>query len=198
MASGVRLDGKAISQKVKDEVAARVEGMASRVRPGLATVLVGEDPASAVYVRNKVRACEKTGIASIGLELPASIGQAELLARIDELNGRDDVHGILVQLPLPPGLDEKAIVERIAPHKDVDGLHPVNQGKLLAGLAGPRPCTPLGVMRLLEETGQDLRGKRAVVIGRSLLVGKPVGILLLERHATPRSVRRLPWALHNG
>ena len=181
---GSRIDGKAIAERVREEVRQRVASLADRVQPGLATVLVGDDPASAVYVRNKGRACEKAGIASIGVVLPASSTQAEVLACVDDLNARKDVHGILVQLPLPAGLDEKEVVERISPAKDVDGLHPVSQGKLLAGLPGPRPCTPLGVMRLLDEAGAALEGKRAVVVGRSLLVGKPVGMLLLERNAT--------------
>lgn len=181
---GQIIDGKAVGQAVRDEVRERVAALQGRVRPGLATVLVGEDPASAVYVRMKHKACEKAGIESIHTALPATTSQAELLAKVDELNERSDVHGILVQLPLPGDLDEKEVVDRIAPDKDVDGLTPVSQGRLLAGVAGPRPCTPLGVLRLLDETGVDLKGKRAVVVGRSLLVGKPVGLLLLERHAT--------------
>jgi methylenetetrahydrofolate dehydrogenase (NADP+)/methenyltetrahydrofolate cyclohydrolase len=181
---GRRIDGKAVAQRVREEVRARVAGVADRVRPGLATVLVGDDPASAVYVKSKIKACESVGIASFGLTLPASTSREELLARVDELNADDDVHGILVQLPLPGRLDENEIIERVSPAKDVDGLHPANQGRLLAGRPGLRPCTPLGVMRLVDETGVDPQGKRAVVVGRSLLVGKPVGLLLLERHAT--------------
>ena len=181
---GQPIDGKEVAARVREEVRLRVAENASRVRPGLATVLVGDDPASAVYVRSKRKACEKAGIESIHHEFPASISQEDLLAHIDALNARVDVHGILVQLPLPGGLDEKSVIERISPDKDVDGLHPVSQGRLLGGVPGFRPCTPLGCMRLLDETGIDLRGKRAVVIGRSLLVGKPIGLLLLERHAT--------------
>jgi methylenetetrahydrofolate dehydrogenase (NADP+)/methenyltetrahydrofolate cyclohydrolase len=181
---GVRIDGKAVAGRVREEIRARVTEISDRVRPGLATVLVGDDPASAIYVRNKGKACAKAGIKSIQVELPASTGQPELLATVDELNSRDDVHGILVQLPLPDGLDEKEVIERISPAKDVDGLHPTSQGRLLAGVPGPRPCTPLGIMRLIDEAGVDPKGKRAVVVGRSLLVGKPVGLLLLERHAT--------------
>ena len=181
---GQPIDGKEVAARVREEVRLRVAENASRVRPGLATVLVGDDPASAVYVRSKRKACEKAGIESVHDEFPASISQEDLLAHIDALNARADVHGILVQLPLPSGLDEKSVIERISPDKDVDGLHPVSQGRLLGGVPGFRPCTPLGCMRLLEETGIDLRGKRAVVVGRSLLVGKPVGLLLLERHAT--------------
>jgi methylenetetrahydrofolate dehydrogenase (NADP+)/methenyltetrahydrofolate cyclohydrolase len=181
---GQPIDGKEVAARVREEVRLRVAENASRVRPGLATVLVGDDPASAVYVRSKRKACEKAGIESVHHEFPASISQEDLLAHIDALNARVDVHGILVQLPLPSGLDEKSVIERISPDKDVDGLHPVSQGRLLGGVPGFRPCTPLGCMRLLDETGIDLRGKRAVVIGRSLLVGKPTGLLLLERHAT--------------
>ncbi len=181
---GQPIDGKEVAARVREEVRLRVAENASRVRPGLATVLVGDDPASAVYVRSKRKACEKAGIESVHHEFPASISQEDLLAHIDALNARVDVHGILVQLPLPSGLDEKSVIERISPDKDVDGLHPVSQGRLLGGVPGFRPCTPLGCMRLLDETGIDLRGKRAVVIGRSLLVGKPIGLLLLERHAT--------------
>lgn len=179
-----RIDGKAVGERVREEVRQRVLDLEGRVRPGLATVLVGDDPASAVYVRNKHKACAKVGIESFHIELPATTAQAELLAQVDALNAREDVHGILVQLPLPAGLDEKEVVDRIDPNKDVDGLTPVSQGRLLAGTPGPRPCTPAGVMRLLDDVGVDPKGKHAVVVGRSLLVGKPVGLLLLARHAT--------------
>jgi len=179
------IDGKAIAAKVRLEVAAEVALLAERgIRPGLATVLVGEDPASAIYVRNKVRACAEVGIESFGRELPASTTQAELLAVVDALNADPAVHGILVQLPLPEGLDQREVIERIAPHKDVDGLHPESQGRLVGGLDGLRPCTPLGSMRLLREAGVELSGKRAVVVGRSVLVGKPIALLLLEQNAT--------------
>jgi methylenetetrahydrofolate dehydrogenase (NADP+)/methenyltetrahydrofolate cyclohydrolase len=147
-------------------------------------VLVGDDPASMVYVGSKERACAEVGIRSFGHRLPAGIPQAELLGLVRELGRRDDVHGILVQLPLPRALDAQAVIEAIPPEKDVDGLHPTSQGRLLAGQPGLRPCTPLGVMRLLDETGTRLEGAHAVVVGRSLLVGKPVALLLLERHAT--------------
>jgi methylenetetrahydrofolate dehydrogenase (NADP+) / methenyltetrahydrofolate cyclohydrolase len=165
-------------------VRVRVAAIADQVRPGLATVLVGDDAASAVYVRMKHKACEAAGLLSVGIEMPGTTTQAELLAQVDELNARDDIHGILVQLPLPDGLDENEVIERLKPEKDVDGLHPISQGKLLAGTPGPRPCTPAGVIRLLDEVGVDPKGKRAVVVGRSLLVGKPIALLLLERHAT--------------
>ncbi|MBM4270156.1 MAG: bifunctional methylenetetrahydrofolate dehydrogenase/methenyltetrahydrofolate cyclohydrolase FolD [Deltaproteobacteria bacterium] len=180
-----RIDGKAIAKRVREEVRERVAALAKRgIQPGLATVLVGDDPASAIYVRNKEKACREVGMESIGVKLPGSTTQAELLAVVDDLNRRADVHGILVQLPLPVDLDSNVVIERISPAKDVDGLHPVSQGRLLAGAPGLRPCTPLGVMRLLDEVGVDPRGRRAVVVGRSLLVGKPVALLLLERHAT--------------
>jgi len=152
--------------------------------PGLATVLVGDDPASRLYVGNKETACEEVGMRSFGHRLAASTGQAELLALVRELGRRRDVHGILVQLPLPPPLEARPVIETLPPEKDVDGLHPVNQGRLLAGEPGLRPCTPLGVLRLIDETGVALKGAHAVVVGRSLLVGKPVALLLLERHAT--------------
>ncbi|HWP65578.1 MAG TPA: bifunctional methylenetetrahydrofolate dehydrogenase/methenyltetrahydrofolate cyclohydrolase FolD [Candidatus Limnocylindria bacterium] len=179
------LDGKAVAAAVREEVRARVDALrAGGVVPGLATVLVGDDPASEVYVRNKQRACEAVGMRSFGKRLPAQTSQAELLAVLGELASHPEVHGILVQLPLPAGLDASAVIRALPPAKDVDGLHPMSQGALLAGEPGLRPCTPLGVMRLLDEAGVTLAGARAVVVGRSLLVGKPVALLLLERHAT--------------
>jgi methylenetetrahydrofolate dehydrogenase (NADP+) / methenyltetrahydrofolate cyclohydrolase len=179
------IDGKAIAARVREEVRARVAALRTRgTVPGLATVLVGDDPASAVYVRSKEKACRDVGMASFGYALPAATSQEELLGLVAELNGRADVHGILVQLPLPKHLESNAVIELLAPAKDVDGLHPISQGHLLAGVPGLRPCTPLGVMRLLDEAGVDPKGRRAVVVGRSLLVGKPVALLLLERHAT--------------
>ena len=179
------IDGKAIAQKVRAEVRARVSELRARgIAPGLATVLVGDDAPSAIYVRMKHKACLEADMASFGIELPATTSEAQLLDVVDELNGRSDVHGILVQLPLPSGIDSERIIDRISPAKDVDGLHAVSRGRLVAGVPGLRPATPLGVMRLLDEIGCDPRGKNAVVIGRSLLVGKPVALLLLERHAT--------------
>jgi len=182
---GHTIDGKRVAAVVRSEVRERVARLASRgVVPGLATVLVGDDPASRLYVGNKERACEEVGMRSFGHRLAASTGQAELLALVRELGRRRDVHGILVQLPLPPPLEARPVIETLPPEKDVDGLHPVNQGRLLAGEPGLRPCTPLGVLRLIDETGVALKGAHAVVVGRSLLVGKPVALLLLERHAT--------------
>ncbi len=183
---GQVIDGKAVAAAVRAEVAAAV----SRLRetcgctPGLATILVGDDPASTVYVRTKERTCRAVGIASFSHHLSCGVAEADVLGLIDDLDTRADVHGILVQLPLPEGLDAQRVIERIAPAKDVDGLHPHSQGRLLAGGPGLRPCTPLGVMRLIDSTGVDLKGRRAVVVGRSVLVGKPVALLLLERHAT--------------
>jgi methylenetetrahydrofolate dehydrogenase (NADP+)/methenyltetrahydrofolate cyclohydrolase len=179
------IDGKAVAAKVREEVRVRVDALRARgVVPGLATVLVGDDSASQVYVRNKQKSCEAVGMRSFGHRLPATTSQPELLRLIADLAGNPDVHGILVQLPLPAGLDANAAIAALPPAKDVDGLHPISQGRLLAGLDGLRPCTPLGVMRLLDETGVALKGAHAVVVGRSLLVGKPVALLLLERHAT--------------
>jgi methylenetetrahydrofolate dehydrogenase (NADP+)/methenyltetrahydrofolate cyclohydrolase len=185
-AMGEIIDGKAAAAAVREEVKADVAAFLSRHghAPGLATVLVGQDPASASYVRSKHRACAEVGMASFAHELPATTTQQDLLALIESLNGRDDVHGILVQLPLPAQIDSLAIIEAVDPRKDVDGLHPVNQARLVQGREGLRPCTPLGVMHLIEQTGYELRGARAVVAGRSNLVGKPVAFMLLERHAT--------------
>jgi methylenetetrahydrofolate dehydrogenase (NADP+)/methenyltetrahydrofolate cyclohydrolase len=180
------IDGKAVAQAVRQEVRGRVGEFSARFKraPGLATVLVGSNPASVTYVRNKRKACAECGIESIACELPETTTQAELLQLVRELNGRSDAHGILVQLPLPATLDAPAVLREIDPDKDVDGLHPLNQAKLVLGEEGLRPCTPLGVMRLLDTTGVETKGARAVVVGRSALVGKPVAFLLLERHAT--------------
>jgi methylenetetrahydrofolate dehydrogenase (NADP+)/methenyltetrahydrofolate cyclohydrolase len=183
---GKIIDGRAAALEVRERVRKATEALVAEhgIRPGLATVLVGEDPASKIYVGNKKKACEKAGIASFAYELPASTPQKELVSLVAKLNGDARIHGILVQLPLPDGLDEKRVIAGLSPEKDVDGLHPMNQGCLLAGEPGLRPCTPLGVMDLLRRTGIELEGKRAVVVGRSLLVGKPIALLLLEQHAT--------------
>lgn len=180
------IDGKAVAQLVRREVRDRVAEFSSRFRraPGLATVLVGANPASVTYVRNKRKACAECGIESIACELPETTTQVQLLQLVHELNARSDAHGILVQLPLPAGIDAPSILREIDPDKDVDGLHPLNQAKLVLGEDGLRPCTPLGVMRLLDTSGVETKGARAVVVGRSALVGKPVAFLLLERHAT--------------
>ncbi len=179
------IDGKAVAAAVRGEVRERVARLVEcGTTPGLATLLVGDDPASHVYVGSKEKACQEVGMRSFGHRLPATTSQAELLATIGDLGRRADVHGILVQLPLPAGLDAQAAIEAVPPDKDVDGLHPVSQGRLMSGLPGFRPCTPLGVMRLLDEVKVELRGARAVVVGRSVLVGKPIALMLLERHAT--------------
>jgi len=182
---GETIDGRAVAAAVRDEVRGRVAQLATRgIVPGLATILAGDDPASRLYVGNKQRACHEVGIRSFGHRLPESVTQNELLGVVHELGGSAEVHGILVQLPLPRMLDSRAVIEAIPPGKDVDGLHPINQGRLLAGVPGLRPCTPLGVVRLLDAGGVRLEGANAVVVGRSVLVGKPAALLLLERHAT--------------
>jgi methylenetetrahydrofolate dehydrogenase (NADP+)/methenyltetrahydrofolate cyclohydrolase len=180
------IDGKAAASAVRAQVREEVADFVRQVghAPCLATVLVGNDPASATYVRGKRKACAEVGIVSEGHEPPAQITPSELLELIRSLNERRDVHGILVQLPLPAHLDATTVVDAIDPAKDVDGLHPINQARLLLGRPGLRPCTPLGIMSLIEGTGVPLAGARAVVVGRSALVGKPVGLMLLERHAT--------------
>jgi methylenetetrahydrofolate dehydrogenase (NADP+)/methenyltetrahydrofolate cyclohydrolase len=183
---GALIDGKAVARAVRAEVARQVvefQGELGRV-PGLATVLVGDDPASETYVRNKHRACAEVGMESFAHHLPAPTAEADVVALVRELNARDDVHGILVQLPLPGHINPHAVIGAVEPAKDVDGLHPLNQARLVQGQPGMRPCTPLGILRLLDSTGLDLKGRRAVVVGRSNLVGKPVAFLLLERHAT--------------
>lgn len=183
---GAILDGKASADRILAEVKAGVDARIAKGQrvPCLAVVLVGEDPASQVYVRGKVKACAETGIRSLEHKVPATTSQAELEALIDRLNADPAVDGILVQLPLPKGLDAKAALHRISPAKDVDGFHPVNQGLLFQGLPGLRPCTPSAVMRMLDLNGIALEGKHAVVLGRSEIVGKPMALMLLERHAT--------------
>ncbi len=179
------IDGKAIAAKVRGEVAQAVEGLrAAGVVPGLTVVRVGDDPASAVYVRGKRKDSEEVGFRSVEHHLPSSTTQAELLALVARLNADPAVHGILVQLPLPGGIDDRAVLEAIDPRKDADGFHPYNVGALSIGIPGPRPCTPAGVMRLLREAGCDPKGKRALVVGRSNIVGKPMAMMLLESHAT--------------
>ncbi len=180
------LDGKVIAARVRAEVKTDAEAFAKAHgrSPRLEVVLVGEDPASQVYVRNKEKAAHEAGLRGSVIRLPATTSQAELLACVEALSADADVDGILVQLPLPAGFDAAAIVDAIDPQKDVDGLHPVNAGLLSTGGKGLRPCTPSGCMRMLREAGVDLRGKRAVVLGRSNLVGKPVALMLLEEHAT--------------
>lgn len=183
---GQLIDGKAASAAVRAAVQADVAAFhrTTGYAPGLATVLVGDNAGSASYVRSKRKACAEVGIASYPHELPAQTTQTALLELVQSLNRRRDVHGILVQLPLPSHIDADTIVEAIEPSKDVDGLHPLSQARLVQGREGMRPCTPLGVMHLIDGTGVSLKGARAVVAGRSTLVGKPIAFMLLERHAT--------------
>ncbi|MBD1883852.1 bifunctional methylenetetrahydrofolate dehydrogenase/methenyltetrahydrofolate cyclohydrolase FolD [Microcoleus vaginatus] len=180
------LDGKALATKIQTELSDRVRALQSQKGrpPGLAVLMVGDNPASAAYVRNKERACAKVGIASFGQHYPANATQAELELAIRALNEDDRVDGILVQLPLPEHLDAISLLYQIAPDKDADGLHPVNLGRLVRGEEGLRSCTPAGVMRLLQEYQIDLKGKNAVVLGRSILVGKPMALMLLEADCT--------------
>ena len=179
------IDGKAIAQKLRAEVAVRVAKLqAQGVKPGLAVVLVGDDPASQVYVRNKVQACHDTGVFSVLEKYPASMTEAALLARVAALNNDRAIHGILVQMPLPKHIDAHKVIETIAPAKDVDGFHVASAGALMTGTPGFWSCTPYGCMKLLESTGIDLRGKHAVVIGRSNTVGKPMALMLLQQNAT--------------
>lgn len=180
------IDGKAMAALLQASVAGAVEELCAGtgVRPTLAVVLVGADPASEIYVGRKLRACAAVGIRSREYRLPEGVSQAELLSLIDMLNGADEVHGILVQIPLPAHIDANAILDRIDPAKDVDGFHPVNVGRLTTGGGGLVPCTPLGCMMLLESVIPNFRGLDAVVIGKSNIVGKPVALLLLERECT--------------
>jgi methylenetetrahydrofolate dehydrogenase (NADP+)/methenyltetrahydrofolate cyclohydrolase len=179
------IDGKQVAAAVRAEVAAGVKELSrTGLVPGLTVVRVGDDPASEIYVRGKRKACEEVGMRSVEHHLAASTTQPELLALIGRLNADPDTHGILVQLPLPKQIDESAVLDAIDPRKDADGFHPVNVGALWLGKPAPRPCTPAGVMRLLDEARVDPRGQRALVIGRSHIVGKPMAAMLLERHAT--------------
>lgn len=180
------LDGNAIAGQIRQEVKAALDAFRAKtgVTPGLTVIIVGADPASAVYVNRKHKACEEIGIRSEVIRLPASTGEAELLERIDGLNADDRVHGILVQLPLPGTIDTEKVLDRIRPDKDVDGFHPLNVGNLCIGKETLVPCTPQGVIRMLEIAGVPIEGKRAVIIGRSNIVGKPMANLLLARNAT--------------
>ncbi len=179
------IDGKKISAEIKDELKAEVEELKKQGKEAcLAVVLVGDDPASAVYVKNKKKACEYIGVKSLSYELPASTSEEELLELIDKLNKDDSVNGILVQLPLPSQIDENKVIRAIAPEKDVDGFHPQNVGALLIGEKGYVSCTPAGVIQLLKRSGVSIEGKECVVIGRSNIVGKPMGVLLLRENGT--------------
>lgn len=180
------IDGRTVARAVQKEVKEEIEGLKRRwgIVPGLGVVLVGDDPASHLYVRNKEKACKDVGIRSDEHLLPASVSEKELLSLIQSLNRNKDIHGILVQLPLPAHIRSEKILNAVSPAKDVDGFHPVNQGQLLQGGQGFKPCTPMGIMKLIDSVGCDPRGKNAVVVGRSNIVGKPVALMLLERHAT--------------
>ena len=183
--SALLIDGNALSQQMRADFAARTQSLiAQGVRPGLAVILVGENPASQVYVRNKVKACEQVGIHSLLEKYPQDLSQADLLARVDALNNDPSIHGILVQLPLPLHIDAQKIIEAIAPSKDVDGFHVASAGALMTGLPAYWPCTPHGCMKMLESIGYKLKGKHAVVIGRSNIVGKPMALMLLQENAT--------------
>ena len=182
----IKLEGSQLAARIKQDVQNTIERMVKEqnVRPGLAAVRVGEDPASAVYVRNKIRACEEVGIYSEHHALPESTSTAELLDLISSLNARDDIDGILTQLPLPSQIDETAIIEAIDPGKDVDGFHPVNVGRLALGRPVFVPCTPTGIIELLDDNGIEIRGTNACVVGRSQIVGRPMAQLLLQKDAT--------------
>ena len=179
------INGTALSQQIRADVARRAAALTARgVKPGLAVILVGEDPASAVYVRNKVKACAEAGFHSVLEKYDASLPESDLLARIQALNADPAIHGILVQMPLPRHIHPQRVIETISTAKDVDGYSVQSAGDLMAGLPGFRPCTPYGCMKLIESTGVSLRGKHAVVIGRSNTVGKPMALLLLQANAT--------------
>ena len=184
------IDGKKVAEELRQDLAQEVATLATQgVTPGLATVLVGEDPASQVYVRMKEKACAKVGLLSRGVRPPADVSQEELIAQIDALNRDPEIHGILVQLPLPKHLDAPTVLQHVSPDKDVDGFHPLNLGRLLSAkywneLPPFIPCTPAGVIELIDSTGVEIEGKQAVVVGRSIIVGKPVSMLLLARQAT--------------
>ncbi len=179
------IDGNALSRQLRTQVAERAAALKARgVTPGLAVVLVGDNPASQVYVRNKVKACEDSGLHSVLEKYDAAMTEADLLARVEALNNDPAIHGILVQLPLPAHIDAQKVIEAISPAKDVDGFHIASAGALMTGMPGFWPCTPYGCMKMLEHIGYDLRGKHAVVIGRSNIVGKPMALMLLAQDAT--------------
>lgn len=179
------IDGKKISQEIKDELKVKVAELNSKgIEVSLAVILVGNDPASTVYVGNKKKACEYIGVKSLSYELPETTSEDELLALIDKLNKDDSVNGILVQLPLPKSIDEDKVIKAIAPEKDVDGFHPVSVGSLLIGQKGFLPCTPAGIIQLLKRSDIEIAGKECVVVGRSNIVGKPMSVLLLRENGT--------------
>ena len=180
-----RIDGNALSLQLRADVAQRTAALkANGITPGLAVILVGENPASQVYVRNKVKACHDSGLHSVLEQYPATMSEVELLSRVQALNNDPSIHGILVQLPLPAHIDAQKVIEAISPVKDVDGFHIASAGALMTGMPGFWPCTPYGCMKMLESIGYDLKGKHAVVIGRSNIVGKPMAMMLLQKNAT--------------
>jgi methylenetetrahydrofolate dehydrogenase (NADP+)/methenyltetrahydrofolate cyclohydrolase len=180
-----RIDGNALSQKLRAEVTSRTQVLKAKgITPGLAVILVGENPASQVYVRNKVKACQDSGLHSLLEKYAEDMTEKALLDRIESLNQDPSIHGILVQLPLPKHIDSQKVIEAISPHKDVDGFHIASAGALMTGMPGFWPCTPYGCMKMLESIGYDLKGKHAVVIGRSNIVGKPMAMMLLQKNAT--------------
>lgn len=179
------IDGRAVARSVEARASEKVESLKRRgIEPGLAVVLVGDDPASQVYVNMKKKACARCGVRSEEVRLPDGTSEKELLSIVGELNHRKDIHGILVQLPLPKGIDSSRVIMAVDPSKDVDGFHPVNLGRLVSGLPGFVPCTPAGVMDLIHSTGVSVAGKECVVVGRSLIVGKPMSLLLLAENGT--------------
>jgi len=195
---GNLIDGKALAQEIEAEVAQRVRDLsASGTRPGLAVVLVGDNPASHIYVRSKVRTCEALGMRSEKVELPSESSTGEVLSVVERFNDSGDIHGILVQVPLPRQVTTREVMDAILPEKDVDGFHPVNVGCLVKGTATLKPCTPAGIIEILKRTGTQLRGRRAVVIGRSDIVGKPVALMLMHEDVTVTICHSktpdLPW-----
>ncbi len=180
------IDGKVLAQGIRERIAKDVVELHAKtgIRPGLAAILVGDDPASKLYVKNKQKACDAAGIYVDEHKLPASTTQAELLALIEKVNADPKVHGILVQLPLPKQIDSKVILDAVSPLKDADGFHPYNMGRLVEGTAMFTPCTPKGIIKMIDSTGVAIEGKRAVVVGRSNIVGKPIALLLMHRNAT--------------
>jgi len=183
--SSKKIDGKAIGQEIRNELKEEVASLVAQgVQPGLAVILVGENPASETYVRNKEKSSKEAGMKSVLTKLPDTVSEQELLAEVEKLNQDDTIDGILVQLPLPKNIDENKVIRAISPEKDVDGFHPMNVGKMLIGQETFLPCTPYGIMQLLERSNVDIAGKHAVIIGRSNIVGKPMGQLLLQKDAT--------------
>ncbi|MBZ0258855.1 bifunctional methylenetetrahydrofolate dehydrogenase/methenyltetrahydrofolate cyclohydrolase FolD [bacterium] len=180
------LDGKALAKTIRDELKGQVEEFKKKfgVQPGLSVVLVGENPASQVYVRNKVKACQEAGMNSVRIDLPVETSQADLLNVIEKLNADPEIHGILVQLPVPDQIDDRAVTHAVVPHKDVDGFHPMNVGRMWIGEDSMVPCTPLGVIEILKRNNIEIKGKNAVIVGRSNIVGKPMANLLIREHAT--------------